>query len=120
MGRILLVDDNRNFRLSLKIGLTREGFKVHTAANVADAIQLLVQTSFDFLITDIKMPKLDGYDLIRIAKELKPNLSVVLISAFDFKEYDLRYPEFSDIPKLNKPFPIEGLVAITQDKIFSE
>lgn len=108
------MDDNRNFRLSLKIGLTREGFKVETAKNVVEAIQLLVQNTFDFLFTDVKMPNLNGYDLARVATAMRPEMKVVLLSAFDFKEYDHKYPEFSYLPKLNKPFPIEKLVAMTQ------
>ena len=115
MERILLVDDNRNFRLSLKIGLTREGFKVQTAENVVEAIQLLVQNPFDFLLTDIKMPKLNGYDLAKVAREMKPDINVILLSAYDFKEYDSIYPGFSDLPKLNKPFEIKKLVNIIKE-----
>lgn len=116
MERILLVDDNRNFRLSLKIGLTREGYRVETAQNVVEAIQMLVKDNYDFLLTDIKMPKLNGYDLAKVAKEMKPEINIVLLSAYDFKEYDSKYPGFADIPKLNKPFEIAKLLTIMNNK----
>jgi DNA-binding NtrC family response regulator len=112
MESILLVDDNKNFRLSLKIGLTRQGFKVDTAQNAIEAITKLDNSSYDILLTDVEMPKLNGFDLAKVATELNPHMDIIFLSAYDFKEYDENYPNFSGSQKINKPFEINNLVKI--------
>ena len=112
MESILLVDDNKNFRLSLKIGLTRQGFKVETAENAVDAITKLDNKMYDILLTDVEMPKLNGFDLAKVAKELNPHMDIIFLSAYDFTEYDENYPNFAGSQKLNKPFEINNLLKI--------
>ena len=112
METILLVDDNRNFRLSLKIGLTRQGFKVQTAQNAIEAIQMLDAHPFDLLLTDVEMPKLNGFELAKVAKELNPNMDIIFLSAYDFRAYDENYPGFTSAIKLNKPFEMKNLLKI--------
>ncbi len=112
MFKILLVDDNRNFRTCLAIGLRREGYEVEAFGNPIEAFDRLQQSRFDVLLTDLRMPYLNGYELARLAGRHQPTLRVVLLSAYDFREYIPKDGITSEYIKLSKPFEMSALLAV--------
>jgi DNA-binding NtrC family response regulator len=79
---ILVVDDDRNTRESLKRGLGRAGYEVFTAEDGSRAVPVLQEHDVDLLITDYKMPGIDGLRLASTALVVRPHVAVIMISAF--------------------------------------
>lgn len=80
MSTILVIDDEKNIRNSLKDILEYEGYGVTTAENGFDALDLIKNKSFDLIFCDIKMPQLDGIELLKMIKELNVHTPVIMIS----------------------------------------
>jgi len=81
-ARVLLVDDNRDGLLVRKAILEEQGFVITTALNGEEALEIFSKGKFDLMVTDFKMPKLNGIELIRRVRPLDPALAIVLISGF--------------------------------------
>jgi|SRR5271155_4888737 len=81
-GRILLVDDNCLGLAARRSVLEELGHKVHTSCTAAEALELCGKHSFDVVVTDYKMPKMSGVELIVRLRKLHPAISVILISGF--------------------------------------
>lgn len=80
MPKILIVDDDKGIRQTLRDILEFEKYKVAEAVDGLDAMVKVKQSHFDVVILDIKMPKMDGMDVIDKIQTLKPDLPVVMIS----------------------------------------
>lgn len=80
--RILVVDDERNIRYSLHRALTKAGYDVAVASSGEEAIALLATQQFALILTDIKMPGMDGLAVMRRAKELAPDIAVILLTGY--------------------------------------
>ncbi|MNX96539.1 Tetrathionate response regulatory protein TtrR [compost metagenome] len=112
-ARILLVDDERDLLAMLHEWLSHFGYQTQTAANTLEALALFKQEPFDVVVTDLKMPGLDGLQLLSLFKELDARTEVIILSgqgtmedaiqalragrAFDFLQKPLR-----DLHKLNQ------------------
>jgi CheY-like chemotaxis protein len=82
IATILLVDDNSMGLIARKTVLQELGHRVITSLNAHDALEVCGKQRFDLLITDYKMPKMNGVELIRELRKLQPQVSVILISGF--------------------------------------
>jgi DNA-binding NtrC family response regulator len=80
--RILIVDDEEYIRASLTRVMKTEGFKVQVAHNGATALKMIQEELPEVLLVDFKMPGMDGMEVLRRAKELYPDLPVILITAY--------------------------------------
>ncbi|MBL4707935.1 MAG: sigma-54-dependent Fis family transcriptional regulator [Flavobacteriales bacterium] len=80
MATILIVDDDRPIRSTLKEILEFEKFKVDDAEDGEIAVQKITKTNYDLVLCDIKMPKMDGIEVLQKIQELKPEIPVVMIS----------------------------------------
>jgi len=81
-GRILLVDDNSLGLAARRSVLEELGHQVLTSGTAAEALELCGEHSFDVVVTDYKMPKMNGVELIGRLRKLHPATSVILISGF--------------------------------------
>src|SRR5580698_10620316 len=81
-GRILLVDDNSLGLAARRSVLEELGHKVMTSGAAAEALELCGKHTFDVVVTDYKMPKMNGVELIGRLRKLHPATSVILISGF--------------------------------------
>jgi two-component system, cell cycle response regulator CpdR len=79
---ILLVDDEPDFREVMVTILTRAGHTVFAAADGYEGVRLLAEHWVDLLITDVRLPGVDGLQLARQAKVMRPNLRIIYISGF--------------------------------------
>ncbi|MDM8515723.1 response regulator [Desulfobacterales bacterium HSG16] len=80
MNRILIVDDEKSIRLTLREFLRDDGYEVHVAENADEAMSLLQQTAFDVLVTDIILPKVTGVDLLKTIRQTDPHVQVVMMT----------------------------------------
>ncbi len=80
MPKILIIDDERSIRSTLKEILEYEKYEVIEAADGAEGLQLLKKEDIDLVMCDIKMPKMDGMEVLSAAAEIKPDLPFIMIS----------------------------------------
>src|SRR5216683_2703176 len=83
MPSILICDDERSICEMLDITLRREGYKVETVNSGEAAKRKLESALYDVIVTDIKMPNMDGIEVLRQAHKLSPDSAVILITAVD-------------------------------------
>jgi CheY-like chemotaxis protein len=81
-ARILLVDDNANGLAARRSVLEELGHRIATSTSGADALEQFAAHPFDLVITDYKMPRMDGLELIGRLRKLAPGLPIVLVSGY--------------------------------------
>jgi len=79
---ILVVDDEKMLRDLLVKILTKEGYTVETAVDGEDALGKLGQAVYHLLISDIKMPRINGFELLKAVKEKYPDMGVIMMTAY--------------------------------------
>lgn len=79
-ARILLIDDNRNGLMVRKTLLEEQGYSITIAMGPEDGLEQFRSHNFDLVVTDFRMPKMDGRELIKHIRSMKPNMPVVLVS----------------------------------------
>ena len=78
----MVLDDDQNVREMMTIMLEKEGYDVTSIGDPAKAIELCHKTDFDLVITDLKMPKINGIEFLRTIKDEKPDTTVILVTAY--------------------------------------
>ncbi len=81
MFKILVVEDDKNLRKLITTCLRREQYKTYEATNGVEALEVLDTNYIDLIVTDIMMPKMDGYELVRELRNAKFNTPILLITA---------------------------------------
>ncbi len=109
MARILVVDDQDMMRDSLAATLVREGHEVIAATDGAAAVSRLNGGRFDLMITDLKMPKMTGIELLAEAKKLRPEMPVVLMTAFATVQTAVEAMKLGAYDYIQKPFDGEEI-----------
>ncbi len=82
MLKLLLIDDEEGIRKLLSISLRNEGYDVITAENGKRGIELFEQEAPSIVLTDIKMPGMDGIDVLRRIKKINPDAEVIVITGY--------------------------------------
>ena len=82
MANLLIVDDELGMRQFLTHLLQREGHIVRVAGNGNEAMALLREERADILLSDVRMPDMGGIDLLKAARELLPDIEVIMMTAF--------------------------------------
>jgi len=111
---ILIVDDDPGTLNALKMGLNSFGYQVITAANAKEALRIIERykkesKNLDLLLTDLKMPQMNGLNLVRKARELFPGLYAVIMTAYG-SEWVVKEAENIGCGYLDKPFRPETIV----------
>jgi two-component system nitrogen regulation response regulator NtrX len=111
---ILVVDDERNIRRSLEMILEGEGYKVTCASSGEEALDALKETDFQAALLDIFMPGLNGIDALKLMRESRPDLAVIVISGHGTVQDAVRATRFGAYDFLEKPLSREKvLLAVT-------
>jgi CheY-like chemotaxis protein len=82
VARILLVDDNRLGLIARKSVLEDQGYRITTAGEGQEAYERITREKFDLIITDYKMPRMNGLELIRKARERAAGVPIILVSGY--------------------------------------
>ena len=108
---VLIVDDEKPFLLSLKDGLkVHEGkYRVLTAENGKEAMSLMRALPVDLLVTDLKMPEMDGFELLAWTTRERPEVPVIVMTAFGTSEIEERLAEIESLQYLEKPLELADL-----------
>src|SRR5436190_22724851 len=114
MARILVCDDQEMMRDSLAATLVREGHEVTAATDGAFALQRLSSARFDLLISDLKMPRMTGIELLAEAKRLRPEMPVVLMTAFATVQTAVEAMKLGAYDYIQKPFEGEEIKLLVE------
>ncbi|MDL1963081.1 MAG: sigma-54 dependent transcriptional regulator [Deltaproteobacteria bacterium] len=117
MAKILVVDDDQGMREFLEILLIREGYEVISASGGKEALCLCKKYKFDLAITDLKMPKVDGIDVLKSIKEISPETMVILITAYASGETAVAAMQEGAYDYLEKNFDVDDLKAVIKDAL---
>lgn len=116
-GRILIIDDERDMLALLKRILSEESrHEVVTETNPVTALERFKERPFDLVITDLKMPKLDGIQVLEAVKRINPDVSVVILTAFATIETAVEATRKGAYDYITKPFRRERIL-ITVEKV---
>ena len=110
MAHILVVDDEEKMRHLLSIMLQRKGHSVYQARDGVDALEMIKATPFDMVITDIKMPRMDGTELLKKITEMDIPCPVVFITAFATVESAVETMQQGAVDYITKPFEEERIL----------
>ena len=114
--RIMVVDDERDILSIVKRGLeSKNRFKVETFIDAESALESLKENSdnyYDLVLTDIRMPKINGFELYRRIKESTPSMKIVFITAFEInkEEFSKVIPSVDVIDFISKPVSMSTLI----------
>ena len=108
-ARILIVDDERSMREMLSILLRREGHDVAVAENGRSAIDLLNRRPFDLVVSDARMPDVDGLDVLRHARSINPSVIAIMVTAFGSADLIRGVEQLGVNDYVEKPFNTEVL-----------
>jgi two-component system response regulator PilR (NtrC family) len=117
MAKILVVDDDQGMREFLEIMLIREGYLVSTAGDAGKALGRCRKEKFDLIITDLKMPKMDGIGFLKEVKELAPETMVILITAYASGETAVTAMKEGAYDYIEKDFAIDDLKRIVRNAL---
>jgi len=104
---VMIVDDEESILEWLSIALKKEGYQIDCAANGEEALKLFKQKKYDAIITDIKMPKVDGIELLKEIKSIDPSANVIMTTAFGSMESAIDALRGGASDYITKPFKIE-------------
>ena len=117
MANILVVDDDQGMREFMEIMLTKEGYSVTSADNPVKAINLCRKNDYDLVITDLKMPKIDGIEFLKNIKDNRPETIVILITAYASGETAVNAMKEGAYDYVEKGGSIEELKQIVQQAL---
>jgi DNA-binding NtrC family response regulator len=121
MNKILIVDDEKKMRHILQIILEQKGYRTEQAANGSEALELIKKFHYAMVITDLKMPVMDGLELIREIKKIDPDYPVVVLTAYGSIDSAVGAMREGAIDYITKPFEEEKILLTVQRSIrFSE
>ena len=111
MSKILIVDDENVILELLQTILTREGHEIKTVETGPDALLELKQQSYDLMVTDIQMTPMNGLELLKVAKDLHPQLAVIVMTAYASVETAVEAMQNGAYDYITKPFKVEDFLA---------
>ncbi|OGW36158.1 MAG: Fis family transcriptional regulator [Nitrospirae bacterium GWD2_57_9] len=114
MSTILIVDDEQSMRDFLSIMLKKEGYDVVAAETGQDALKAVQTEIFDLVISDVKMPGMDGIDVLKTVKEVSPETVVIMITAYATAETAVEAMKRGAYDYITKPFKVDEIKLIIQ------
>ncbi|KKQ76552.1 MAG: Two component transcriptional regulator, Fis family [Candidatus Daviesbacteria bacterium GW2011_GWF2_38_6] len=117
---ILVVDDEKNIRDALVKILNKEGYNTLSAAEGKEALGILREKDVNLILTDLKMPAMDGLELLTACKMIKPNVEVILISAYGTIEKAVSAIKDGAYDFIVKPFKRSALIEVVNRAIAAQ
>ena len=120
--KILIIDDDKLIAITLKRLLTREGYSVITALSGVRALGLIQRYDFDLIMSDIKMPAMDGIETVKkirdyLAQNSKKPIPEIFITAYAKEDIYQKAVELNAAGYIEKPFDIKALLQTAKEAI---
>ena len=117
--RILVVDDEEALRTVLSNELINAGYEVSTASDGDEAISSVQNKKYDLVLLDIKMPKVDGFEVLRFIKKTIPTLKVIMLTGFADLKNAIESKKHGAEDFVSKPYDLVDLLT-TIERVLSE
>jgi two-component system response regulator PilR (NtrC family) len=114
MGKVLVVDDEQGMREFLTMLLEKQGHRVITAAEGEQALQLVAEQTPDLVISDLRMPNVDGIGLLAGIRKQYPELPVILVTAYASSDSTIQAMRLGADDYITKPFRIEEIRLVVE------
>ncbi len=114
VARILCVDDEAVILDSFRKILVLDGYAVDTVETGQEALGLIQSRQYDFVFTDLKMPSMDGVDVVKAVKHMRPDIDAVVITGFATVETAVECMKFGATDYVQKPFTEDELLAFVK------
>jgi two-component system response regulator PilR (NtrC family) len=114
MGKVLVVDDEQGMRDFLTMLLEKQGHRVITAADGEQALQLVAEQTPDLVISDLRMPNVDGIGLLAGIRKQYPELPVILVTAYASSDSTIQAMRLGADDYITKPFRIEEIRLVVE------
>ena len=109
MSKLLIIDDEEGIRKVLTLSLASDGYDVSAAAGGEEGIEIFKKESPSIILTDIKMPGMDGVETLKKIKELNPDAEVIMITGHGDMDLAIEALKLDASDFLNKPIKDEAL-----------
>lgn len=116
-GRILVVDDEDIVRTSCSRTLSPEGYEVRLAKNGVEGLKMASEERFDLVLTDLKMPDMDGIEVLRIIKEKWPETAVIIVTGYQTVDTAVKAIKLGAYDYIEKPFTPDALISAVTEAI---
>jgi CheY-like chemotaxis protein len=113
-NRILVVDDEDALRTVLSSELEGEGYQVASAADGEEAIKLLGGQQFDLILLDIKMPNVDGFEVLKFVKQQAPKTKVIMLTGFADLKNAIESKKLGAEDFVSKPYDLVDLLTTVE------
>ena len=109
---VLIVDDEKNILLTLSQSLEVLQLETDTATNGEDALTKLKEKDFSLILLDLRMPGIDGMEVLRQVREIRPDIRIIMISAYGTIELAVEAMKLGAVDFIQKPFSPEEIRAL--------
>ena len=109
-ARILAVDDEKIILDSFRKTLVLAGYSIDTVEKGSEALGLIRKNDYDFVFTDLRMPEMDGVEVTKAVKHLRPDIDVIVVTGYGDEEVVVRALRDGAINFLKKPIDIEQML----------
>ncbi len=110
-GKVLVIDDESIVRTSCKRILSPDGYEVRLASNAFEGIKMLEQEQFDLVLTDLKMPDMDGISVLETIKQRWPQTQVIVITGYQTVDTAVKAIKLGAFDYIEKPFTPDALAS---------
>ncbi|EIJ80285.1 two-component response regulator [Bacillus methanolicus PB1] len=116
-GKVLIVDDQFGIRILLNEVLQKEGYDTYQAANGVHAIEIVTKYSPDLVLLDMKIPGMDGIEILKRMKVIDPDIRVIIMTAYGELDMIQEAKELGALTHFAKPFDIDDIRAAVKKYI---
>lgn len=110
-SKVLVVDDEEALRYLLSTELVAEGYEVETAGDGDEAIEAIKRKDYDVVLLDIKMPRVDGFEVLRFIKQNKPEIKVIMLTAYADVKNAIEALKLGASDFVSKPYDLEDILS---------
>jgi two-component system, NtrC family, response regulator AtoC len=111
---ILVVDDEENLRHMLQVLLSKQGYMVDLATNGEEALKMALRTEYDFILSDIRMPVMDGAEFLKKAFDEGINSTIIMMSAYGTMDTAIECMKQGAYDYISKPFKNDEILLVLQ------
>ncbi len=116
-GKILIVDDQYGIRILLNEVFQKEGYQTYQAANGFQAIDIVKKDRPDLVILDMKIPGMDGIEILKRVKEIDKDIKVILMTAYGELDMIQEAKELGALSHFAKPFDIDEIRKAVRNEV---
>jgi len=112
MNRILIIDDQKLIRNSLKVALEKDAYEVHLAETGAKGLDIIRKNSIELVLLDIRLPDINGIEVLRRIRDADPEIIVIMMTGYGTVENAVQAMKLGAFDYVNKPFKTKTLATI--------